>query len=94
MGQIAETIRDELLRWPGVTAHSHRFGGTEFRVGHGEIGHLHGDRLADLPFPRRFVTNWSRRSAPGPTTCFPIPDGLASISGVPMTFLQSSNSSD
>lgn len=53
MGQIADAIRDELLRWPGVTAHPHRFGGTEFRVGHREIGHLHGDRLADLPFPRR-----------------------------------------
>lgn len=53
MGKIAEAIRDEVLRWPGVTAHPHRFGGVEFRVHHREIGHLHGDRLADLPFPRR-----------------------------------------
>jgi len=53
MGQIAETIQRELLSWVGVTAEPHRFGGVEFRVHHREIGHLHGDRLADLPFPKR-----------------------------------------
>jgi hypothetical protein len=31
----------------------HRFGGVEFRLGRRELGHLHGDRIADLPFPRR-----------------------------------------
>ena len=31
----------------------HRFGGVEFRIGRRELGHLHGERLADLPFPRR-----------------------------------------
>ncbi len=30
---------------------SHRYGGIEFRVGRRELGHLHGSRLADLPFP-------------------------------------------
>lgn len=53
MGEIADRITKELSSWPGVTAHSHRFGGVEFRLGHREIGHLHGDRLADLPFPTR-----------------------------------------
>ena len=46
-------IARELLRWPGVTAAPHRFGGVEFRLGRKELGHLHGDRLADLPFPVR-----------------------------------------
>jgi hypothetical protein len=32
---------------------SHRFGGIEFRLGRRELGHLHGSRLADLPFPVR-----------------------------------------
>jgi Family of unknown function (DUF5519) len=50
---VAETIRDELLSWEGVTAEPHRFGGVEFLLGRRELGHLHGDRLADLPFPRR-----------------------------------------
>jgi hypothetical protein len=39
--------------WPHVEQAPHRFGGIEFRVGKRELGHLHGDRLADLPFPRR-----------------------------------------
>ena len=47
--QIAEVVR----AWPGVEAAPHRFGGVEFRVGRRELGHLHGDRIADLPFPRR-----------------------------------------
>jgi len=51
MKQAAERIRRELESWPGVHSAPHRFGGLEFRFDHREIGHLHGDRLADLPFP-------------------------------------------
>ena len=50
---IAERITSEVGSWEGVTSRPHRFGGVEFRVGRRELGHLHGDRLADLPFPRR-----------------------------------------
>ena len=50
---IAETIKREITGWPGVEAKPHRFNGVEFRVNRHEIGHLHGDRLADLPFPVR-----------------------------------------
>ncbi len=32
---------------------AHRFGGIEYRYGKKEMGHVHGDRLADLPLPRR-----------------------------------------
>jgi hypothetical protein len=39
--------------WPGVTSAPHRFGGVELALGRRELGHLHGDRIADLPFPRR-----------------------------------------
>jgi Family of unknown function (DUF5519) len=53
MGAILDRIRGELLSWPGVSEEPHRFGGVEFRVDGHEIGHLHGERLADLPFPRR-----------------------------------------
>jgi hypothetical protein len=47
------TIERTVLSWDGVTAHEHRFGGVEFRLGKVELGHLHGDRLADLPFPTK-----------------------------------------
>src|SRR5258708_29072564 len=48
-----ERIRAALLAWPGVSAEPHRFGGIEYRYGRKEMGPVHGDRLADLPFPRR-----------------------------------------
>ena len=52
MEDIAAHIEREVTSWEGVTAHPHRFGGVEFRLGRRELGHLHGDRLADLPFHR------------------------------------------
>ena len=48
---IAGRISSEVSSWPGVTAESHRGGMIFFHVGRREIGHLHGERLADLPFP-------------------------------------------
>ena len=52
---VAESIQQAIARqvsaWPGVTTGPHRFGGIEFRLGRRELGHLHGNRLADLPFP-------------------------------------------
>jgi hypothetical protein len=53
MESIAALIEREVLSWPNVSMHPHRFGGVEFQVNQHEIGHLHGDRQADLPFPVR-----------------------------------------
>jgi hypothetical protein len=50
---IGEKIEREVGGWPGVGTRAHRFGGLEFRVNGHEIGHLHGERMADLPFPVR-----------------------------------------
>lgn len=49
---IFDSIKLELMSWPGVTSQPHRFGGTEFRFNGRELGHLHGGELADLPFPK------------------------------------------
>lgn len=46
-------ITETVLSWDGVIAHPHRFGGTEYRLGRREIGHMHGDRLVDIPFPKK-----------------------------------------
>ena len=51
MKGAGELIRGTVTSWSGVEAVPHRFGGIEFRLGRRELGHLHGDRLADLPFP-------------------------------------------
>ena len=45
----AKRIEAEVTSWPGVEAGPHRFGGLEFRYGRRELGHLHGDRFADIP---------------------------------------------
>jgi hypothetical protein len=49
----SKQIIDTLLTWNGMEAHPHRFGGTEFRIGKREIGHIHGDSLVDIPFPKK-----------------------------------------
>ena len=53
MTAFADNVRREVTSWEGVTSHPHRFGGTELRLGRRELGHTHGDSVADLPFPKR-----------------------------------------
>lgn len=48
-----EKIQRTVAVWEGVSSQPHRFGGIEFRLGKREIGHLHGDLLIDIPFPRK-----------------------------------------
>jgi MFS family permease len=48
---ITENIKHEILSWPGVTSTPYQFGGVEFRVNKRDMGHIHGEKLADLPFP-------------------------------------------
>ena len=46
------TIDRQVLNWPGVTSEPGRFDATSFRYGKREIGHVHRDRIADLPVTR------------------------------------------
>jgi hypothetical protein len=46
-----EKIVKEVAKLEGVEASPHRFGGTEFRLGRRELGHIHGDHQADIAFP-------------------------------------------
>jgi Family of unknown function (DUF5519) len=45
---LAEVER-EVLGWPGTTSEPGRFDSVAFRYGKREIGHVHRDRVADLP---------------------------------------------
>ena len=47
-----ERIDAALHGWSGITSQPHRFGGTEYCLGRREIGHVHGDSLVDIPFPK------------------------------------------
>jgi exoribonuclease R len=50
---VRSEIEAEVLNWPNTSSHLHRFGGVEFRLHAREIGHLHGNVLLDVPFPKR-----------------------------------------
>lgn len=43
----------EVTTWEGVAIQPHRSGGVEYVLGGREIGHIHGDALLDIPFPRK-----------------------------------------
>jgi hypothetical protein len=49
----SKRIENALQTCSGITAQPHRFGGTEYRLGRREIGHVHADRLVDIPFPKK-----------------------------------------
>jgi hypothetical protein len=46
-------ITEAVTSWAGVTSQPHRFGGLEYLLGRREIGHIHGDHLVDIPFPKK-----------------------------------------
>ena len=50
---ISTRIQHEVASWPDIVVEGHRGGIVFFRIGRREIGHLHGNRFADLPFPVR-----------------------------------------
>jgi hypothetical protein len=45
----SERIRTEVEGWDEVEIGPGRFGSVRFTVGRRELGHLHGDSIADLP---------------------------------------------
>jgi hypothetical protein len=45
-------LEQEVSAWPEMSVHAHRFGGTEFRFGSAEVGHVHEGGVVDIPFPR------------------------------------------
>jgi hypothetical protein len=48
-----ERITKAATSWRQVAARPHRFGGVEYVIGTREIGHIHGDQLVDIPFPKK-----------------------------------------
>jgi hypothetical protein len=49
----SEQITAEVTSWPGVEAGIGKRGEFGFKFGKREIGHLHGDRVAHLFFPKQ-----------------------------------------
>jgi RNA polymerase sigma-70 factor (ECF subfamily) len=59
-GSIAERIISEVLSWPGVSRAKGPSGSIVFCVGGRELGHLHGDAVADVPLPPE-LQRWQER---------------------------------
>jgi hypothetical protein len=50
--QLLASVEREVLRWPGVDKDPDRANVALYRFGRRQIGHVHRDGVADLPFPR------------------------------------------
>src|SRR5687767_14225986 len=48
-----KSITKAVTDWMDVKVRPHRFGGVEYVIGRREIGHIHGDQLVDIPFPKK-----------------------------------------
>ncbi len=48
-----QSITQALLTLDNVSVAPHRFGGVEYRLGSRELGHIHGDHMLDIPFPKK-----------------------------------------
>jgi len=52
MRNAKKRITEAVTSWGEISLTPHRFGGTAFMLGKRELGHIHGDRLVDIPFPK------------------------------------------
>jgi hypothetical protein len=73
----SQQITDEVTSWPGVSAGPGRRGEFAFRVGHREIGHLHGDHAAHFFFPKEIWADLFESGQVGHHPVFPDKQGPA-----------------
>jgi hypothetical protein len=72
-----QKIHETVLSWPDVTAHPHRFGGTEFRLGKRELGHIHGRPSRGYSLSKKGAMTLSLPVAPNRITSCLTAVGLA-----------------
>jgi hypothetical protein len=73
----SQQITDEVTSWPGVSAGPGRRGEFAFRVGHREIGHLHGGHAAHFFFPKDVWADLFERGQVSHHPVFPDKQGPA-----------------
>ena len=73
----ASQIAEEVTSWPGVEAGPGHRGEFAFKVGHREVGHLHGDRAAHFSFPEAVWEELSGEGRIEPHPVFPDKRGPA-----------------
>ena len=77
----SEQITAEVTSWRGVEAGRGKRGEFAFKVGHREIGHLHGDRSAHFAFPKDV---WAELRDQGRITDHPVFPGRAGPAARPI----------
>ena len=70
-GTLRRAILAEVARWPGVVVDAATSENPQVRVGRIELGHLHGDAAAHLPFPRDIRSALLASGRVGPHPLFP-----------------------
>src|SRR5688572_137671 len=51
MSQLVNRFVETVSQWDAISPEAHRFGGTEFKLGNVEIGHIHRNNgMVDIPF--------------------------------------------
>ena len=78
MSTASERITAEVSSWPGVEAGFGVRGEFGFRVGPKEIGHLHGDRVLHIGFPKAVWHELFEQGRIGYHPVFPGKPGYAS----------------
>lgn len=53
IGDTVDRLIETVSEWTHITVGDHRFGGTEFRVGPREIGHIHEWGMLDIAYLRK-----------------------------------------
>jgi hypothetical protein len=73
----SQQITQEVTSWQGVEAGPGRRGEFAFKVGHREIGHLHGDHAAHFFFPKDVWADLREQGRIVPHPVFPDREGPA-----------------
>jgi hypothetical protein len=71
------TITDEVNSWPCIQSGPGRRGEFAFKLGHREVGHLHGDHAAHFFFPADVWTDLKGEGRIEPHPVFPDKHGPA-----------------
>jgi Luciferase len=69
--EAKEKVHFAMMNCEGIVAGPHRFGGNEYKLGKGEIGHIHGNYLVDIPFPLKIRNEIVRKGEAEPHHILP-----------------------
>lgn len=67
----ASRIVSTVGSWPGIHTDNLQYSGKDFLLGKREIGHMHGEQLVDIPFPKSLRDELVAKGAAEPHRVLP-----------------------